>query len=68
MENLFDLPQLLETLGDHWVLAAGGAAIGLVFGFSAQRSKFCARAAVIEGCEGEWSDRCAACCKHPMVT
>jgi uncharacterized membrane protein YedE/YeeE len=59
MENLFDLPQLLETLGDHWVLAAGGAAIGLVFGFSAQRSKFCARAAVIEGCEGEWSDRFA---------
>ena len=59
MENLFDLPQLLETLGDHWVLATGGAAIGLVFGFSAQRSKFCARAAVIEGCEGEWSDRFA---------
>ena len=59
MENWFDLPQLLEAFGDHWVLAAGGALIGVVFGFSAQRSKFCARAAVIEGCEGEWSDRFA---------
>jgi uncharacterized protein len=59
MDQLIDLPNLLETYGDHWVLAAGGALIGLVFGFSAQRSKFCARAAVIEGCEGEWSDRFA---------
>jgi uncharacterized membrane protein YedE/YeeE len=59
MDQLIDLPNLLETYGDHWVLAAGGALIGLLFGFSAQRSKFCARAAVIEGCEGEWSDRFA---------
>lgn len=59
MDNLLDLANLLESFGDHWVLASGGALIGLVFGFSAQRSKFCARAAVIEGCEGEWSDRFA---------
>jgi uncharacterized membrane protein YedE/YeeE len=59
MENFVNLTPLLESFGDHWVLAVGGALIGLIFGFSAQRSKFCARAAVIEGCEGEWSDRFA---------
>jgi len=57
MENILNLTPLLEAFGDHWVLATGGALIGLLFGFSAQRSKFCARAAVIEGYEGEWSDR-----------
>jgi uncharacterized membrane protein YedE/YeeE len=54
-----NLASLLETFGDHWVLAIGGAVIGLIFGFSAQRSKFCARAAVIEGCEGTWGSRFA---------
>jgi uncharacterized protein len=52
-----NLASLLETFGDHWVLAIGGAIIGLIFGVSAQRSKFCARAAVIEGCEGTWGSR-----------
>jgi uncharacterized membrane protein YedE/YeeE len=37
----------------------GGAFIGLVFGFFAQRSKFCARAAVIECCDGTWGSRLA---------
>jgi uncharacterized membrane protein YedE/YeeE len=54
-----NLASLLETYGDHWVLAVGGGLIGLLFGFSAQRSKFCARAAVIESCEGEWRQRFA---------
>ena len=54
-----NLASLLETFGDHWVLAIGGAVIGLIFGFSAQRSKFCARAAVIEGCDGTWGARFA---------
>jgi uncharacterized membrane protein YedE/YeeE len=54
-----NLASLLETFGDHWVLAIGGAIIGLIFGFFAQRSKFCARAAVIEGCEGSWGSRFA---------
>ena len=54
-----NIASLLETYGDHWVLAMGGALIGLLFGFSAQRSKFCARAAVIECCEGEWRQRFA---------
>lgn len=48
---------LIETYGDHLILSIGGAIIGLIFGFSAQRSKFCARAAVIEGCEGQWANR-----------
>jgi uncharacterized membrane protein YedE/YeeE len=37
----------------------GGALIGLMFGFFAQRSKFCARAAVIECCDGTWGSRLA---------
>jgi uncharacterized membrane protein YedE/YeeE len=54
-----NIASLLETYGDHWVLAMGGALMGLLFGISAQRSKFCARAAVIECCEGEWRQRFA---------
>lgn len=53
------LANLLETLGDHGALAFGGACIGLLFGFFAQRSKFCARAAVIECCDGTWGARLA---------
>lgn len=43
-----DLLPLLERLGDARLLAAGGAVVGLLFGFFAQRSSFCLRAAVIE--------------------
>lgn len=57
--SFVNLASLLETYGDHWVLAFGGGLIGLLFGFSGQRSKFCARAAVIESCEGEWRQRFA---------
>jgi uncharacterized membrane protein YedE/YeeE len=39
---------ILEHYGDNLVLAAGGLTIGLLFGFFAQRSRFCLRAAVIE--------------------
>lgn len=42
------LISLLETYGESAVLATGGAVIGLLFGFFAQRSRFCLRAAVIE--------------------
>ena len=52
-----NLAQLLETWGDANMLAAGGALIGLVFGLMAQRSRFCARAAVLECCEGGPGDR-----------
>ena len=43
-----DLAIALETWGEPTVLALGGAAVGLLFGFSAQRSRFCLRAAVLE--------------------
>lgn len=52
-----NLTDLIETFGDHTVLAMAGALVGLLFGFFAQRSKFCARAAVIECCEGAWGAR-----------
>ncbi|MGA8785468.1 MAG: YeeE/YedE family protein [Polaromonas sp.] len=43
-----NLATILERYGDGAVLAAGGAVIGALFGFFAQRSRFCLRAAVIE--------------------
>lgn len=43
-----DLAALLERHGDAPVLAVAGAVVGLLFGFFAQRSRFCLRAAVIE--------------------
>lgn len=39
---------LIERLGEPWTLALSGAAVGLAFGFFAQRSRFCLRSAVIE--------------------
>lgn len=52
-----NLTHLLESWGDAQVLATGGALIGLLFGFLAQRSRFCARAAVVECCDGQPGDR-----------
>jgi uncharacterized membrane protein YedE/YeeE len=43
-----NLSAILERYGDGGVLASGGVVIGMLFGFFAQRSKFCLRAAVIE--------------------
>ncbi len=43
-----DLATILERYGDNTVLAIGGLMIGGLFGFCAQRSRFCLRAAVIE--------------------
>ncbi len=42
------MAQWIELYGDRGMLAVGGALIGLGFGFLAQRSRFCLRAAVIE--------------------
>ncbi len=39
---------LIDRLGEPWALAGAGLLIGLVFGFFAQRSRFCLRSAVIE--------------------
>jgi uncharacterized protein len=43
-----NLTALNEAYGEPYVLATGGLIVGLLFGFFAQRSKFCLRAAVIE--------------------
>jgi len=43
-----NLATILEQYGDGAILASGGAIIGALFGFTAQRSRFCLRAAVIE--------------------
>jgi hypothetical protein len=43
-----DLATVLEQHGERTLLAIGGLGIGVLFGFFAQRSKFCLRAAVIE--------------------
>lgn len=42
------MTSLIDLLGEHWLLAGGGALIGFAFGFFAQRSGFCLRSAVIE--------------------
>lgn len=54
-----DLPSLLERTGEGPLLAFGGAAVGLLFGFFAQRSRFCLRAAVIEFARGEPGEKLA---------
>ena len=51
------LNELVEIYGEGAVLAAGGAVIGLFFGFFAQRSKFCLRAAVIDFWHGHFKDK-----------
>lgn len=38
----------IDRLGENGLLAVGGLVIGMVFGFMAQRSRFCLRSAVIE--------------------
>lgn len=43
-----DLASILERFGEDTVLSLGGVVIGGLFGFFAQRSRFCLRAAVIE--------------------
>lgn len=42
------LEALVDRLGEGGTLALGGALIGVLFGFAAQRSRFCLRSAVIE--------------------
>lgn len=52
-----DLATLVERHGTASVLSAGGAVIGLLFGFFAQRSRFCLRAAVIEFWRGKFAEK-----------
>ena len=52
-----DLATLVERHGTAGVLSVGGAVIGLLFGFFAQRSRFCLRAAVIEFWHGKFAEK-----------
>ena len=47
----------IEHYGEPRVLLVGGLLSGLLFGFFAQRSKFCLRAAVIEFWHGRFGER-----------
>jgi len=53
------MDQLLERFGETGVLASAGIIFGLVFGFAAQRSRFCLRAAVLEFWHRQPADRLA---------
>lgn len=53
------LESLLIALGEPVVLALAGAMTGLVFGWAAQRSRFCLRAATVEVAEGGFGPRLA---------
>ena len=52
-----ELASWVETYGTASVLAVGGAFIGVLFGFFAQRSRFCLRAAVIEFWRGKFAEK-----------
>ena len=54
-----NLATVIENWGEPTVLALGGAAIGLLFGFFAQRSRFCLRAAVLEFWHRQTGERLA---------
>ena len=52
-----ELARLVERYGTGVSLAVGGALIGGLFGFFAQRSRFCLRAAVIEFWHGKFGEK-----------
>ena len=52
-----ELASWVERHGTGAVLAVGGAVIGALFGFFAQRSRFCLRAAVIEFWHGKFGEK-----------
>jgi uncharacterized membrane protein YedE/YeeE len=54
-----DFTHLIDWLGEPALLTAGGALTGLLFGFFAQRSRFCLRSAAIEFSRGRPGDRLA---------
>lgn len=53
------LASILEQYGESTVLSIGGLVMGVLFGFFAQRSKFCLRAAVIEFWHGKFGEKLA---------
>lgn len=52
-----ELASWVDRHGAAVVLALGGALIGALFGFAAQRSRFCLRAAVIEFWHGQFGEK-----------
>lgn len=52
-----NIASLLERYGDGPVMALGGLVIGAMFGYFAQRSRFCLRAAVIEFWRGQFGEK-----------
>ena len=54
-----DLEQFISNWGVGPVLALAGGLAGLVFGFMAQRSQFCLRAAVIEFADRDYGSKLA---------
>ncbi len=54
-----NLTDLIDLAGEPVLLAAGGALVGVLFGFFAQRSRFCLRSAVIEFWRGHPGERLA---------
>ena len=57
LASWMDSATWVEPYGHTAVLAAGGGLIGLSFGFLAQRSRFCLRAAVIEFWHRRFGDK-----------
>ncbi len=51
--------QTIEVLGENWTALFGSFAIGMLFGFAAQRSRFCLRAATLDFWKGHLTDRVA---------
>jgi uncharacterized membrane protein YedE/YeeE len=47
-----NLASIIDRLGETWTITLCGLGIGLLFGFFAQRSRFCLRSAVIEFAHG----------------
>ncbi len=56
---MFDLVEIIEWLGEDRTLALGGLLIGALFGYFAQRSRFCLRAASIEVARGQLGPKLA---------
>ena len=54
---MLDFASLNETYGEATLLAVGGLCVGLLFGFLAQRSRFCLRAAVIEFWHAQFGEK-----------
>lgn len=54
-----DLSAAVEKIGEPQLLGMGGALVGLMFGFMAQRSRFCLRSAVIEFWRGQYGEKLA---------